>query len=274
MKPPSTSTPLRFLLLLGVTVASLGCASAVTDEQRQRSLAEYRLAVAQQNENNTAAALVSLERSLRTDPNNAESLLFLGQLYGASGEYTRAEQYLRRAVEVLTGQAAEDPERTEHLLEARNSLAAALTNTGHAQEAVTQLQQVVGDMHYRPQHLAQGNLGRAYLALRRFPEAQAAFDRAVSLQPNDCNDRYHLGLALLRMNEQGRALEAFDRALATTAQGCAQLQGAWRARGELRIQLHQAEPAREDLRRCRELAPNTEDGRACAALLRTEGTPP
>jgi tetratricopeptide (TPR) repeat protein len=251
-----------------------GCAGA-SDENRQRSEREYELAVSlYRDEHNAQSALVTLERSLQLDPANAEAHLLMGNLFGEAELYHRAEPHLRRAVELFAHEAEDDPEKLARLGEARNALAAALVNLNRPAEAVTVLQQVVGDVHYPSQHLALANLGQAYVALHRYPEAVAVLERAVGARPDFCVGFFRLGDAYLRMDDYGHALAALDHALSNNAPGCSRIQPALRDRGEVHARLHQPDAAREDFARCRDLNPSTRDGRDCAAQLRTSESPP
>lgn len=267
---PPFGRPVRFLWMTLMSMLLQGC-SGVSEEQRGRSQREYELAVSlYRDERNVRQALVALERAIQLNPDNAEAHLLLGQLYGESELYDRALPHLRRAVDILRAQAAEDPERVAMYGEARNSLAAVLINLGRPQEAVVILREVIGDVHYPSQHLALGNLGLAYLTLRRPREAVEVLERAVAIRSDFCVGHYRLGEAYLRLNDYGRALQALDRALNTRAPGCDRIQQAYRARGEVHARLHQPDAARADFARCRDLAPATRDGRECAAMLRTE----
>src|SRR3954465_2120344 len=115
---PPSFTPRRvsagFLLL-----CLLQACTGVGEENRGRSQREYELAVSlYRDERNVRGALVSLERSLQLDPDNAEAHLLVGQLYGESALCGRAEPHLRRAVELFTRIAADDPEKIARLDEA------------------------------------------------------------------------------------------------------------------------------------------------------------
>jgi len=248
--------------------------AAVNEDQRNRSQREYELAVSlYRDERNAQSAIVALERALRSDPANAEAHLLMGQLYGESGMYDRAEPFLRRAVELFRAQAADDPERASQYGEARNSLGAALVNLGRAAEALPMLREVSSDVHYRAPHLALGNLGAAYLALHRDREAVQVLERALGIRRDFCVGAYRLGEARHRIGDDEHAIEALDQALGTTAHGCDHIQAAWRLRGELRASLHQVEAARADLTRCRDLDPGSTDGRECATQLRATEAP-
>lgn len=267
--PPCRTTAgvlLFFCLLQGCT--------GVGEENRGRSQREYELAVSlYRDERNVRGALVALERSLQLDPENAEAHLLLGQLYGESGLYDRAEPQLRRAVELFTQLSANDPEKLARLGEAKNSLGAALVNLGRAEAALPILREVSADVHYPSTHLALGNLGAAYIALRQYREAAQVLERAVAARPDFCVGTYRLGEAYLHLNDQTRALEVLDRALGTHAVGCDRIQPAFRIRGEVHAQLHQPDAARLDFTRCRDLDPSSRDGQECARMLRTVEAP-
>jgi tetratricopeptide (TPR) repeat protein len=115
-------------------------------------------------------------------------------------------------------------------------------------------------------------VGWALLRLNRVPEALRALQRSVGVQSAFCVGHARLGEAHYRMNDFGHALEALDLALADTQHGCDRMQGALLDRARVRIQLHQPDRAREDLRRCVELDATTREGRTCAELGRSVGT--
>src|SRR5260221_7393861 len=123
---PTPSGASRAVWKTLVFLAIQAC-SPVSEENAQRSQREYELAVGlYRDERNVQGALVALERSLHLDPTNAEAHLLLGQMYGESGLYDRAEPQLRRAAELFAHEAADDPSKFARLGEARNSLGAAL----------------------------------------------------------------------------------------------------------------------------------------------------
>ncbi len=255
---------------LVVLVGLLGACVTVTDEMRQQSQRRYELAVnLLRSENQSRPALVELERAVRLDPDNAEAHLLIGQIYGGSGMYAQAEGPLRRAVTLLRAASAEDPAQRASFGEARNSLAAVLINLQRPAEALPLLLELSRDVYYPQPHLALSNLGQAYLALGRAPEAVSVLERAVANRREFCVGHYRLGEAYARTRDDARASASLDRALGAQGQGCDQIQPAFRLRGEVRARLHRAEDARADFSRCRELGADTQDGRSCAESLRS-----
>lgn len=260
-----------------VALTSMICLSACTganEEMHQQSLRRYELAVSLfRQENQPRAALVELERAVRLDADNADAHLLIGQIYGSSQMYSRAEAPLRRAVELLRVEAEEDPSRRALHGEARNSLAAVLINLERAVEAVPLLIELTRDVYYPQPHLALANLGQAYIKLRQYRDAAQALERSVVNRPDFCVGNYRLGEAFIGLSDDVHALASLDRALASTAAGCNQLQGAWRLRGEVNARLHHPAEAQRDLTQCRDMLPDSEDGRSCALGLRSVEVP-
>jgi len=270
----------RHLIFLILTVwfacAALAC-SGVSEEQRTRSLREYELAVSlYRDENKPREAILRLEHALRLDPENARAHLVLGTLYGLAEAYDRAATSLLRAMELFQKQLDDDLENPVLLAEAKNTYGAILVNLGRSEEAVRILSEVTSDLHYPSQHLALSNLGLAYLALHRDREAVEVLRRSVTNRPLFCVGHFRLGDALSRLGENQAALESLDKVInASTSQapGCDRVQPAWLIRGQVHQRLQHQDQARADFVRCRDLAPETREGRECAELVRTLGAP-
>lgn len=265
---------LELFIGLGAIVTS-ACAAGISEEAQVRSQRTYELAVGQyRDERNTQGAVVSLERALQSNPENADAHLLLGKIYVIEfNQNARALPHFQRAVELLRVQAIEDPERQAMYGDARNTYAASLIEANRPDEAIRILTELSTDVHYPAQHLVLGNLGLAHITAHRYRDAIAPLQRAIVQRADFCVGSYRLGLAHLRLNEDARALEVLDRALSTRAPGCDQLQAAYRARAEAHTRLHHPDEARADFTRCRDLGPNTPDGRECASMLRTAVAP-
>lgn len=257
------------LLITWLSAAGWAC-SGVSEEARLQSQADVQLGRGlYADEHDTRGAIVAWERAIRRDPENAEGHLYLGQIYGEQGLYERAEPTLRRAVALYEVQARDEERLRAPLAEARNSLGVVLVNRDRFDEAIALFRQVTGELTYASQHLAWGNLGWALTKKGQYREAITALERSIAIQPNFCVGNARLGTAYYRLNDHAHALEALDRALNSTQPGCNGIQGAWLDRARVRIQLHQPERAREDLRRCIELEASTPEGRECAELGRS-----
>ncbi len=264
--------PARWVLVMALAGWSCG---GVSDEARIQSaddvahgLGYLRECDERTGRCNIPAAITAWERAIRLDPENADAHFYLGTQLMVS-DLTRAETLLRRAVTLYEAKAATDERQRAPLADARNSLGVVLMNRDRAAEALPLFRAASEEITYTRLDLAYGNVGWALLVLGRHADAVAPLTRAVSIQPAFCVGWARLGSAHLHANDYGHALEALDRALGTTQQGCDRLQGALLDRAKVRIQLRQPERAREDLTRCVELEGSTTEGRECAELART-----
>ena len=218
------------------------------------------------DEHNPTGAIVPLERAVRRDPENAEAHRTLGVILGSLGLFARAEAPLCRAVALYVDQSVNNESLRSELADARNSLATVLINLERWDEALPLLRLATDEITYGSAHLAFGNLGLVYMHRGQFPEAVAALQRAVRLQPSFCVGNVRLGEAFARSHDAAHALEALDHAIGTQQEGCDRLQGAFLWRAKARIELHQTDAAREDLQRCVALGNGTPEGRECTSL--------
>ncbi|MBI5513631.1 MAG: tetratricopeptide repeat protein [Deltaproteobacteria bacterium] len=247
----------------------------VSEDARLQSQAQVNLGRSQYaDEHNLRAALESLERAVRLDPENAEAHLVLGHLYGVQALWERAQSLLERSVELYVRDAAEDERARSPLAEARNHLAQVYINRGRFDDAIALERLVTTEVLYDAQHLAWGNLGLAYLRKGDLTQAVEALSRAVQIQPQFCVGRYRLGEAYYRQEDYAHALEALNAALSTPQEACQGIQAAYLVRGQVRVRLHQPDEAREDLARCVALAADTPEGRLCAELGRSVAVGP
>ena len=256
---------------VGLALFAVGCATgsqAVTPDG-ERSYREFQLAASLRDEGQTASAIEHLRKALDLDPENAEAHLLLGFIQMERRDYPKAEQHLRTSIRLLQKQ---DRQGTI-LAEARNIYGLCLIELGRYDDAIAVLQKSASDELNTAPHLAWGNLGLAQFHLGEYQETVKSTMEAIRLQPRFCVGYYTMGRALWRMQQ----LEDAERALVSALDAdpaCGQsreLQGAWRLRGEVRARLGHRRDAVDDLERCVELDPYSNDGRMCQTLLGDSG---
>lgn len=276
------------MLALGIAAAALGCAGGPSEEDIQRSEAEYQLAVGLLGESNVAGAYEHLTESIRLDPDNAEAHLLLGNLQLFRANYASAEASFREAI------AANDRLARSGIpalrSDALNSLGVLYIHQSRLDEAVDVLSESAADPLNHTPHLAWGNLGWARFERHEYSEALVALDQALRAQPGFCVGWYRLGQVYFAMGEAGagatapdgaatgdgedsyiHADEALTHAIEVESEECQQMQDAWLLRGRARQILGRGDDAVADYERCVELDRSTESGRACAELLDAEG---
>lgn len=150
------------------------------------------------------SARFALENALVLEPGNALLHLMLGHVLVRLNEEKKALESYGKAVQLR-------PE----LAEAQESYAILLKRNGDPERALTAFQKVA---ELRPTSaMAQLHLGNGYRAVRRYVEAEAAYKRALELDPNLHASHFNLGIMYLDNPIEGRdeldQLKAADAAL-------------------------------------------------------------
>jgi type IV pilus assembly protein PilF len=254
-------------LVLGLVFGLAASACAGGQERASaadaKALAEYDLARDAFEAGRLREALGHVQSSLRIDEGNPD-VHYLGAVillaFCAADEtssdcrFEEAERHVRAALDAA-------PE----MRDAKNVLGVILVHQKKYDEAVAVLKPLAEDILYGSPEKAWGNLGWAYLSRGSVDEAIDALRRSLAAQPMFCVGNYRLGLAYEKKGELSLAQEAFTKALETDRPECQKLQDGFAARARVADKLGQRDRAREDLERCRDLAPTTLVGKRCAA---------
>jgi tetratricopeptide (TPR) repeat protein len=146
-----------------------------------------------------AAAAALMEKSLRLAPAWPERANNLGTLYQGLGDFERAAQWFKRAIETDAGQ-----------IEARFNLAALRQAQGRAAEAEAGYREVI---RRKPEFApAYSNLGTLLRVLERLDEARDIAAEAVRRDPGSAKARNNLGVILHERLELMAAFESFKKA--------------------------------------------------------------
>jgi len=258
------------LVALALSLVSCSAAPGSSPEAAQRSIGEYDLARDAFQRGQLREALDHVQKSLDLDEENGDAA-YLGAItllaFCAAVEDPKAstdcrlkdaERFARQALEV-------NPE----MRDAKNTLGVILVHQGRYDEAVEVLKPLANDILYASPENAWGNLGWAYLLRGNIDEAIDALRRSVAAQPLFCVGQYRLGLAYEKKGEPALAREALTKAVETQRPDCQRLQDAFDARARVAIKLGQADEARADLLRCRDIGASTRVGQRCAVQLRS-----
>ena len=244
-----------------------GCATTSTagTPDSERSFREFQLAASLRDEGQVASAIEHLHKALELDPENAEAHLLLGFIQMERADYHKAEEHLRTGIKLLEKQKRGG----STLAEARNIYGLCLIELQRYDEAEQVLRESATDELNTAPHLAWGNLGLAQLRQGEYQEAVKSTMEAVRIQPRFCVGYYTMGQALWHLQQLKDAERALESAIEAD-ESCSndrRLQGAWRLRGEVRARLGHRQDAIDDLERCVELDPYSNDGRMCQTLL-------
>jgi protein O-GlcNAc transferase len=158
----------------------------------------YLLGVALLRVGERLSAVSALQAAEQLEPNRALTLLALGIAHNTLQQYADARRALARAVELDPG----DVDTQAALAEAEQGL-------GELDAAAQHVQQVLARA---PQH-ATANLVAGLIAMDRsqYPDARAAFERAVQANPLMFKAHYQLSLACARLGDEAAASQYLER---------------------------------------------------------------
>jgi tetratricopeptide (TPR) repeat protein len=188
---------------------------------------------------NLTKAVDQFQAILKTEPNDAFSLLWLARLYRFQNKHAEAEKVLRQ---VLAHESDNGP--------ALEQLSQLLIDQGRSQEAIELLTRAAGDSASPDIY---DLLGDAYSQAKDYPRAEKAYQQAVAGDPDDPGHRHGLAQALLSEDKYVEALEQFNK-LAELEPGTSEnfLRAA-----QLYRRLGQFQQAEASLARAKQLAPGS-----------------
>lgn len=244
----------RILIALVLVLGIAGCGGEISEQNQRQSDHAYDAAYhLWRTQNDTLGAIRQLVWAIQLNPENAEAHFFLGTIQLSRGELAEAESHLKEALRIRG-----------RFPEVQNSLGVLYIMQKKYKEAEEALKKAIDDILYREPWIARDNLARSYMEQGRYKEAVEVLKRAVFDQPLFCLGYFRMGQALYQMGQDDAADQALKSAIDIKQPGCAELQDAYQLLGLIALKKGLTQEADQHLRRCRELAPNTDIGRKCA----------
>jgi tetratricopeptide (TPR) repeat protein len=175
----------------------------------------------------------------RLDPSDQEASLWLARLYRLHNEPEKAEQVLQKMLEDDPGNEAAVEQLTQLLLD-----------EGKAEEAIKLLEAMTAHS-FSPTIF--DLLGDAYTQTHDYPKAEAAYRKAVELDPSELSHLRGLGQALLSEEKYPEALTVFQKLadlMPDDADNYLRIAQIYR-------ELHQLDKAEENLLKARQYNPGS-----------------
>jgi superkiller protein 3 len=170
-------------------------------------MAHYNLGLLRFEQGELEGAARSFERALSLDPNKAHYHFSLARAYRASYEFGKA------AASFHAGLALSPPPDVAR--PARLELALTLKHDGRLNDSETELRNLVAADAADGEALFQ--LGRLYLAMNRYPEAEGVFRRLTTdVSPEYAPAHFMLGFVSYREDDPEKALASFRKLLELT----------------------------------------------------------
>jgi tetratricopeptide (TPR) repeat protein len=135
---------------------------------------------------------------LRVYPNQPRAMYSLGVLHYENKDFDQALRFYEKTV-------ALDPDYEE----AHNNMGLIYANRGETEKSIEAFKKSVAA---KPREKTYCNLGRAYTALKMYPEALAALERALSINPASAQAYTLIGRIAFDQGDLLKARENFDQA--------------------------------------------------------------
>src|SRR5438270_553589 len=175
----------------------------------------------------------------RLDPSDAESALWLARLYRLKNEHDKAEQVMRSIHKT-------DPENEP----AVEQLTQLLMDEGKSAEAVTLLEGITA---HSPSAVLLDLLGDAYTQTHDLAKAEAAYRKAMELDPSEPSHQRGLGQTLLAQEKYKEALAVYQKLSDLMPDDS----DVYLRIAQIYRELHQLDKAEENLVKARQDAPGS-----------------
>ncbi len=190
------------LLVLSLAATALGCASAAARRSEKRSEAQRHLRYGRLmfEQGQTSRAIESIEKAIESDPDLAESYNLLGLIPLQMSEFERARDQFRLALRI-------DPYYTD----AHNHLGIAYRELKQYDRALREFRRALEDRSYQWPEKIHLNVGYLYLERNQVAQAIAAFEQAVTVDPEYLRGILALGMAYRQSGRENLARDKFLR---------------------------------------------------------------
>jgi tetratricopeptide (TPR) repeat protein len=203
-KPSAIVRPFISPLSILLCALLLNCGCGRKDESKTPALS---LSESEINAHSSENVFEEYLRKVQAEPNNAEYLYHLADLYDRNGQYEKAIENFAKVIAIK-------PEMGY----AYFKMGTAYSRINQPEKAVEVLKSAAARLPDNPVVL--NNLGIAYGKLGRWDAEIAALKKAIAIRPQYASARYNLGLTYLKKGNQAgaraeyQALNEFDGTMA------------------------------------------------------------
>lgn len=188
------------LVALCAALFLVSCASAPGPEDLKSAEAHNTLGSSHLNSGDLNDAYVEFQKALKLNPQNKETLLYLGYISTKFRKYDDAISYYKRALAV-------DP----HYSDAMNNLGTVYAETGRWDEAIRQFEGALKNPTYSTPEMAYANLGYAHYMKGEYAQAEQVLREALIRNPVFQRAMYFLGLVYQKTGRDDAAIEQLLR---------------------------------------------------------------
>lgn len=262
------SGPLFAGLLAAVTIVSAGgCLTAQPVSRSNLGIvseaeAKRDVGIDYLNSRRTAMAIRELRASLKLDPSDPQTHLWLGESFRRKGRTEEAEAYLRDAIRMA------DPDEDSRVEQAaRLTFSALLSQMGRYEESLEHCEALSEDPTFSSPWRSLTNCGWALLQLGRTEEARLHFEEALDFFPRFGPALLNLGILQEKQGHTLAAIKTFERALGSGRMSASGLSEAHYRLGEIYVGLQRRDKAVEHFREATTESPYADWGTQSQAYL-------
>lgn len=177
-----------------------GCASAPGTEDMKSAEAHNTLGSSHLSRGELNDAYIEFQKALKLNPQNKETLLYLGFISTKFRKYDEAISYYKRALAV-------DP----HYSEAMNNLGTVYVENGKWDDAIRYFEGALKNPTYSTPEMAYSNLGYAYYMQGKYEKAEQVLRDALIRNPVFQRAMYFLGLVYQKTDRDDAAVDQLLR---------------------------------------------------------------
>ena len=179
-----------------------GCALWSQKDNKKRAQLYLKIGISYFNKGDYPNALNQLIIASQHDPRDPVIQHNLGLSYFVRKKYLKAEEHLRRAVQL-----------ERKYTEARNNLARVLIELSLYEEAFQELKISHEDLTFPYPERTLTHVGIAYFQMGSFKKALEQFKQALTINSKDCASNHFMGRSHLELAEYSKALQYLKEAI-------------------------------------------------------------
>jgi len=197
--------------LLCLLAVGTGCATTNLEaelEAHKQAVAIRDVGIDHLSAGRTAMSIRKLQQALALDPDDPETVLWLGEAYRRKGMLVRAEEMLVRSIEL----SSDDPTGRSHQ-EAILNLSALYIQMKRYDEAISLSEVLIQDPTFGSPWRPLTNRGWAQFQLGQLIEAERSYREALDFFPTYWPARLNMGILEQKRRRHVEAIREFEMAL-------------------------------------------------------------
>jgi type IV pilus biogenesis/stability protein PilW len=203
-KPVISYTQIQLYTLLCVAFIMLlsACATTTKSDNIKKAEAHFKIGVSHLSKNDLKQAFIELQKAIKLDPEQKESLNYLGYISTRFKKYDEAIAYYKKAIAVA-------PDYSEAL----NNLGVTYLEMEEWDEAIDYFKMALDNPIYSTPEKAYSSTGFAYYKKQDYQKAGEAIQEALKRDPDFPYAIYIQGLLYINSQNDEAAIKEFLRVL-------------------------------------------------------------